>query len=119
MRNWCGLFTRLRSRSKSLDAGEFPVSGFWFLVELGYETIRNFTTERFMILRSSTEDENGGYIEPFDCLRHTGMDAGIQVRRMRPETSMSVWVPALHVVCPLTSKAGNCGWNRIEKLCLE
>jgi hypothetical protein len=22
--------------------------------------------------------------------------AGIQVRRMRPETSMSVWIPALH-----------------------
>ena len=22
--------------------------------------------------------------------------AGIQVRRMRPETSMSIWVPALH-----------------------
>jgi hypothetical protein len=43
---------------------------------------QNLTTKCFMIFRSPTEHENGE-------LRHTGMDGRIQIRRMRPETSMS------------------------------
>ena len=42
-----------------------------------------------MILRSPTKHENKEFVMP-------AWMAGIQVRRMRPETSVSAWIPALH-----------------------
>jgi hypothetical protein len=50
---------------------------------------RTFTTKRFMSLRSPTEHEMQISVMP-------AWIAGIQVRRMRPETTMSAWIPALH-----------------------
>jgi hypothetical protein len=47
------------------------------------------STKWVMILLSPTVDENGDF-------RHAEWIAGIQVRRMRSETSMSAWIPALH-----------------------
>ena len=42
-----------------------------------------------MILRSPTENENEDFVMP-------AWIAGIQVRKDAPETSMSIWIPALH-----------------------
>jgi hypothetical protein len=42
-----------------------------------------------MILRSPTEHENAD-------LRHAGMDGRHPGERDAPETSMSIWIPALH-----------------------
>ena|ERR1700730_8347378 len=42
-----------------------------------------------MTLRLPTDNESADFVMPAGI-------AGIQVCRMRPETSMSTWVPALH-----------------------
>ena len=60
-----------------------------------------------MSLRSPAEDENGGI--PLQATANVRRGfcpsaasvmpawiAGIQARRMRPDTSMSTWVPAVH-----------------------
>jgi hypothetical protein len=50
---------------------------------------RGVATKCFMSLRSPTDNESADFVMP-------AWIAGIQVCRMRPETSMSTWVPALH-----------------------
>jgi hypothetical protein len=52
-----------------------------------------------MSLRSPTEHEMRISVRP-------PWIAGIQVRRMRPETSMSIWIPALHA--GMTQSRGFC-----------
>jgi hypothetical protein len=47
------------------------------------------TAKCFMILRSPRKHENEDLVMP-------AWMAGIQDGRMRPETSMSAWIPALH-----------------------
>ena len=61
----------------------------WWTIGVRYSMKDFLTTKGFMILRSPTEHENRD-------LRHAGMDSGIQICRMRPETSVSAWIPALH-----------------------
>ena len=66
-----------------------------------------FSKECFMSLGSPAEDENGGISLQATANVRRGFCpsaasvmpawiAGIQVRRMRPDTSMSTWVPAVH-----------------------
>jgi hypothetical protein len=51
--------------------------------------LRNLDYKVFMSLRLLTEREMESFVMP-------AWMAGIQVCGMRPETSMSVWIPALH-----------------------
>jgi hypothetical protein len=56
-----------------------------------------------MILRSPAEDENGETVNVQRGFGHRAASvmpawiAGIQARRMRPDTSLSTWVPAVRV----------------------
>ena len=41
--------------------------------------------------------------------------AGIQIRTMRPETSMSAWIPALHAGMTQSRELSKCSDARVRK----